>query len=176
MRAIYDKTAHKCSKSLTRLYTTSFSIGVLLLANSLREGVYAVYGFVRIADEIVDTWSGIDQRNMLMEFKDQFYRDLERGISTNPILHAFIQAVKKYNIERELIDQFLASMEMDLEDVEYSVDNFEQYILGSAEVVGLMCLRVFCQGDEAQYQSLKPAAMRLGSALQKVNFSSGFEL
>jgi phytoene synthase len=136
----------------------------------LRDPVYALYGWVRFADEIVDTFHEFDKKTLLERFTTDTYLAIEEGISLNPILHAFQQTVRKYKIEKELTDTFLRSMEWDLSKKEYDYEGMKQYILGSAEVVGLMCLRIFCEGDEALYQKLKPAAMSLGSAFQKVNF------
>lgn len=170
MKELYDHVSIKCSRLTTRSYSTSFSLGIRCLDKSLRDPICAVYGFVRFADEIVDTFHEYNKRELLDRFKKDTYLAIEEKISLNPILHSFQNAVNRYNIERELIDQFLYSMEMDLTKVEYDQQNFETYILGSAEVVGLMCLRVFCDGDHEQYQMLKPYAMKLGSAFQKINF------
>jgi phytoene/squalene synthetase len=169
-KSLFDKVSARTSRITTRAYSTSFSLGIRCLEKELRNPIYAIYGFVRFADEIVDTFHDFDKATLLARFKADTYQAIQDGISLNPILHSFQLTVHKYKIERELIDQFLYSMEMDLADRQYTQADYEKYIRGSAEVVGLMCLRVFCKGDEAQYQQLKPAAMRLGSAFQKINF------
>jgi len=169
-KALFDKVSIKASRVTTHLYSTSFSIGIRCLEREMRDPIYAIYGFVRFADEIVDTFHEFNKRDLLARFKEDTYKAIADGISLNPILNSFQSAVNQFNIERELIDQFLKSMEMDLTEKEYDQFNFEEYILGSAEVVGLMCLRVFCKGNEERYQTLKPAAMKLGSAFQKINF------
>jgi phytoene/squalene synthetase len=170
MKALYDQVALKCSKLTTRAYSTSFSLGILCLRKELRNPIYSIYGFVRFADEIVDTFHDYNKRELLEGFKAETYKALEDGISLNPILHSFQDTVKQYNIDRSSIDLFLRSMEMDLELKSYDNDGLKQYILGSAEVVGLMCLRVFVKGDDKLYHQLKPYAMSLGSAFQKINF------
>ncbi len=170
MKALYDQVSLRSSKIVTRSYSTSFSLGIRLLSKDLHDPIYAIYGFVRLADEIVDTFHDFDKRALLQRFKEDTYTALDEGISLNPILHSFQAVVNEYKIELELIEAFLYSMEMDLVDQEYDQEAFEKYILGSAEVVGLMCLRVFCEGNEEQYQSLKAPAMKLGAAFQKVNF------
>ncbi|MCE2731926.1 MAG: phytoene/squalene synthase family protein [Cyclobacteriaceae bacterium] len=167
---LFNKVSIRTSRSVTRAYSTSFSLGILCLKKELRDPVYALYGWVRFADEIVDTFHEFDKKTLLERFTTDTYLAIEEGISLNPILHAFQQTVRKYKIEKELTDTFLRSMEWDLSKKEYDYEGMKQYILGSAEVVGLMCLRIFCEGDEALYQKLKPAAMSLGSAFQKVNF------
>jgi phytoene/squalene synthetase len=170
MKALYDHVSRKASKITTRAYSTSFSLGIRLFNQKYHDPIYAIYGFVRLADEIVDTFNEHDKKTLLQEFRRDTVLAIERGISLNPILQSFQETVNEYNIEWPLIDRFLKSMEMDLDDLEYDQQLFEEYILGSAEVVGLMCLRVFTEGDEAMYQSLKTPAMRLGSAFQKINF------
>ena len=170
MKEIYDKVAVKCSKITTKSYSTSFSLGISFLNKRLHNPIYSIYGFVRFADEIVDTFHDFDKKYLLDKFRSDTYESLELGISLNPILHSFQTVVHKYGIENELIDTFLDSMEMDLQDQEYSEELYEKYILGSAEVVGLMCLRVFCEGDRELFTALKPSAMKLGAAFQKVNF------
>ena len=170
MKALYDQVALRCSKLTTRAYSTSFSLGILCLRKELRNPIYSIYGFVRFADEIVDTFHDYNKRELLERFKAETYKALEDGISLNPILHSFQETVKQYNIDRSSIDLFLRSMEMDLELKSYDNDGLKQYILGSAEVVGLMCLRVFVKGDDNLYHQLKPYAMSLGSAFQKINF------
>lgn len=170
MKKIYDKIAIDTSKTITRRYSTSFSLGIRFLSKELREPIYNIYGFVRVADEIVDTFHDHPQREMLDEFRVDTYQAIARKISTNPVLQAFQKVVNEFGIERELIETFLDSMEMDLEKVEYNPEKYKQYILGSAEVVGLMCLRVFVNKNNALYDELKPYAMKLGSAFQKINF------
>jgi len=156
---------------VTNSYSTSFSMGIALLDRKLHKHIYAIYGFVRFADEIVDTFHEHNQKLLLDDFRKQTYDALERGISLNPILNSFQETVKNYNIDRQLIDTFLHSMEMDLDPVtSYSQEEYDEYILGSAEVVGLMCLKVFCYGDEKKYSELRLEAMKLGSAFQKINF------
>lgn len=170
MMALYDKTTFECSKIITQFYSTSFSLGIRTLDKKYHTPVYAIYGFVRYADEIVDTFHEHDKRKLLERFKADTYEAIREGISLNPVLHAFQRVVNEYHIEHELIEAFLYSMEMDLDKSAYNDDLYRRYIYGSAEVVGLMCLRVFCAGDEAEYQRLRPAACSLGAAFQKVNF------
>lgn len=167
---LYDSVSLKCSKLTTRAYSTSFSLGIQCLKKELQGPIYSIYGFVRFADEIVDTFHNYDKATLLNRFREDTYRALEERISLNPILNSYQQTANQYNFEPALTDQFLKSMEMDLHLTSYDQKGIEDYILGSAEVVGLMCLRVFCEGDEAQYQKLKPSAMKLGSAFQKINF------
>lgn len=168
--ALYDKVCIAASRNTTRSYSTSFSIGIRSLHPSLRDPIHAIYGFVRFADEIVDTFHAHDKNDLLQRFRSETHRAVAEGISLNPILHSFQKVVKHYGIEPELYDTFLDSMAMDLAEVEYDQRSYESYIHGSAEAVGLMCLRVFCDGDRSKYDQLKPAAMRLGAAFQKVNF------
>lgn len=170
MKSLYDKVSFKCSKLVTNNYSTSFSLGISFLAKKFRKPVYAIYGFVRFADEIVDTFHDYDKKDLLDRFRAETYQAIEEKISLNPILNSFQQTVNDFHIERELIDTFLKSMEMDITGISYDQDGYEEYILGSAEVVGLMCLRVFCNKDKEMYESLKYGAMRLGSAFQKINF------
>ncbi len=170
MKELYDQVALRCSKLTTRAYSTSFSLGILCLKKELRNPIYSIYGFVRFADEIVDSFHGYNKGDLLQRFKEDTYTAIKEGISLNPILHSFQQTVRDYNIDRSSIDLFLRSMEMDLELKSYDSPGLKQYILGSAEVVGLMCLRVFVQGDDARFEALKPYAMSLGSAFQKINF------
>jgi phytoene synthase len=169
-RELFDKVSLKCSKLTTRAYSTSFSLGIRCLEKELRDPIYAIYGFVRFADEIVDTFHDQDKSALLKRFKDDTYHAIDKKISLNPILHSFQYAANTFKFESKLIEQFLKSMEMDLALTSYDQKGIEEYILGSAEVVGLMCLRVFCKGDEQMYQHLKPSAMKLGSAFQKINF------
>jgi len=170
MKLLFDNLSVEISKMTTRTYSTSFSLGIYFLNNRLRNAIYSIYGFVRVADEIVDSFEGYDQKYLLAKFKQETSEAVENRISVNPILHSFQQAVHQYNISYELIDTFLRSMEMDLEKVYYTPQKYQQYILGSAEVVGLMCLHVFTEGDAKMYEELKPYAMKLGAAFQKVNF------
>jgi len=169
-RELFDKVSLKCSKLTTQAYSTSFSLGIRCLEKELRDPIYSIYGFVRFADEIVDTFHDHNKSTLLKQFTEDTYRAIDEKISLNPILHSFQYAANTFKFERELIDQFLKSMEMDLALTSYDQKGIEEYILGSAEVVGLMCLRVFCKGDELMYQQLKPSAMKLGSAFQKINF------
>ncbi|MFN7234198.1 MAG: phytoene/squalene synthase family protein [Cyclobacteriaceae bacterium] len=169
-RALYDKVAMRCSRLSTKAYSTSFSLGILCLQKEFRDPIYALYGFVRLADEIVDTFHEHNKQELLERFKQDTYRAIDEKISLNPILHSFQRTVNDFRIDRELIDCFLRSMEWDLTRKTYDQQGMKDYILGSAEVVGLMCLRVFCKGSDEQYQKLKPHAMSLGSAFQKVNF------
>jgi phytoene synthase len=170
MKLLYDNLSVEVSKMTTRAYSTSFSMGIYFLDNSLRDAVYSIYGFVRLADEIVDSFEGFDKKHLLSKFKEETFTAIDSGISLNPILNSFQQAVHQYNIGRELIETFMYSMEMDLEKVEYTPEKYEQYILGSAEVVGLMCLHVFTGGNQVEFDRMKPYAMKLGAAFQKVNF------
>jgi len=170
MKKIYDDLAFKISKRTTKDYSTSFSLGIKFLSKEIRNPIYGIYGFVRIADEIVDSFNGYKQKEMLSDLKVETFKAIENGISTNPLLHSFQAVVNEYKIPLELIEQFLHSMEMDLEQQEFDQEKYEEYILGSAEVVGLMCLKVFVFGDEEKYENLKYFAMKLGSAFQKINF------
>lgn len=170
MKELFDNVSIRCSRLTTKAYSTSFSLGIRCLEKSLRDPIYAIYGFVRFADEIVDTFHGYNKADLLKRFSDETYTAIEERISLNPILNAFQSAVNEYKIDRELIDRFLKSMEMDLHRETYDEAAFKEYILGSAEVVGLMCLRVFCKGDQESYERLQPYAMSLGSAFQKINF------
>lgn len=158
------------SQLTTKRYSTSFSLGISFLNKEIQKPIYAVYGFVRFADEIVDSFHGFNKHALLSDFKKQTYLAINQGISLNPILNSFQWVVNTFNIPLELIDTFLQSMEMDLEQKEYDTTGYEQYILGSAEVVGLMCLKIFVQKNETEYERLKPYAMKLGSAFQKINF------
>ncbi|MDR6919863.1 MULTISPECIES: phytoene/squalene synthase family protein [Chryseobacterium] len=170
MKKLFDELSRKVSKYTTQKYSTSFSLGILALKPSIRPAVYAVYGYVRLADEIVDSFHGYDKEKLLKSLKNETYEALKDGISLNPILHSFQEAVRHYDINIQLIDQFLHSMEMDLQKIDYNSDLYNEYIYGSAEVVGLMCLQIFTEGDKQQFEKLKPFAMKLGSAFQKVNF------
>jgi phytoene/squalene synthetase len=158
------------SELTTKRYSTSFSLGISFLHKSLHKPIYAIYGFVRFADEIVDSFHNFPKADLLEDFKRQTYLAIEQGVSLNPILNSFQWAVNKYSIPLDLIETFLQSMEMDLDKTNYDPAKYEQYILGSAEVVGLMCLKIFVKGNDGEYERLKPAAMKLGSAFQKINF------
>lgn len=170
MKDIFDSVSAKCSVLTTKSYSTSFSLGILLLAESIRKPIYGIYGFVRFADEIVDTFHDYDKATLLAEFRKETFEAIERGISLNPILNSFQWAVNTYKIDLQLVETFLDSMEMDLEQTSHNDSSLSTYILGSAEVVGLMCLKVFCNGEEWMYNELKASAMKLGAAFQKVNF------
>jgi len=170
MKLLFDQVSEACSLITTKKYSTSFSLGIRLLHPELRQSIYSIYGFVRFADEIVDTFHDHNKKELLEEFKRDTYFAIERGISLNPILNSFQAVVNKYNIDLDLIEKFLYSMEMDLNPVSYDQDTYEKYILGSAEVVGLMCLKVFCEGDQKEFDDLRGYAMKLGSAFQKINF------
>ena len=166
----YENTSFRCSRVVTRTYSTSFSLGVMMLHSSLRDAIYSIYGFVRLADEIVDTFHEFNKAELLKRFEADFYRAMDEGISLNPILNAFQQTVKKYSIDNQLIQAFLSSMKSDLTKKEFNNEEIKKYIFGSADVVGLMCLKVFTGGNNERYEELKPFAIKLGSAFQKVNF------
>ncbi len=166
----YDTVAQKLSRQLTEQYSTSFSTASRLFSHGIRQHVYNIYGLVRIADEIVDTYPGTDKAILLNSLEQETYAAMERGFSSNPLVHAFALTARKYAIDQQLIQPFFESMRMDIQPATYDQKAYEQYIYGSAEVVGLMCLRVFCEGDSAMYTTLAPGAQRLGAAYQKVNF------
>ncbi|TXB66929.1 phytoene/squalene synthase family protein [Vicingus serpentipes] len=171
MKQLFDDISFKSSRMVTKEYSTSFSIAVNMLAPSIRNAIYSVYGFVRFADEIVDSFHDYDKEELLRDFEIEYYKAMTNGISLNPILNSFQKTVKEYKISDELVQAFLASMKMDLTKSEYKTkEEYEQYIYGSADVVGLMCLQIFVNGDQEKYNELKESAMRLGSAFQKVNF------
>ncbi|MGB9696245.1 MAG: phytoene/squalene synthase family protein [Ignavibacteria bacterium] len=170
MLELYNKISEKTSKLITNSYSTSFSIGIRLLHKSLRQPIYQIYGFVRIADEIVDTFHNFDKEKLLSDFKIETFKAINEHISTNPVLNSFQSVVHKYNIDTELIETFFYSMNLDLTKRTYIYEEFKQYIRGSAEAVGLMCLKVFVKGDIIEYNRLMPYAAALGSAFQKVNF------
>lgn len=170
MKEIFDRLSAECSKITTKRYSTSFSLGIYFLGKKLRNPIYSIYGFVRLADEIVDSFHDFDKHFLLAKFRQDCYEAIEHKISLNPILNSFQQVVNEYAIDKELIELFLKSMAMDLDKKQYTPEMYNQYILGSAEVVGLMCLNVFTEGDKVQYERLKDSAMKLGSAFQKVNF------
>ncbi|MFC7347055.1 phytoene/squalene synthase family protein [Chryseobacterium zhengzhouense] len=170
MKKLFDELSYKISKQTTKQYSTSFSLGILALSPKIRNAIYAIYGYVRLADEIVDSFHSFDRQILLTRFREQTNQALEERISLNPILQAFQETIHKYEIDLQLIHQFLKSMEMDLQKIDYDSDLYKEYILGSAEVVGLMCLQIFVDGNKEMYAQLKPSAMKLGSAFQKVNF------
>jgi 15-cis-phytoene synthase len=170
MMQLFHEVSMACSRITTEKYSTSFSSSIRLLHKDLRTPIFNIYGFVRFADEIVDTFHDHDKQALLNEFKASTYDAITRGISLNPILHSFQLTVNQFHIDHALIDAFLYSMELDLDKRKYDRAGYEEYIYGSAEVVGLMCLHVFCNGDKAAYEKLKPAARSLGAAFQKVNF------
>lgn len=170
MLSLYNQTCLECSSLITRRYSTSFSMGIRVFDKKYRSPIYAIYGFVRFADEIVDTFHDFPKKELLDKFRRDTFEAIESGISLNPVLHSFQNVVNKYNIERELIVAFLDSMEMDLNLNAYEDNLYQKYIYGSAEVVGLMCLRVFVNGDENMYKHLYASARSLGSAFQKINF------
>jgi phytoene/squalene synthetase len=175
MKFLFDNVSRKSSKMVTKAYSTSFSMGIKFLAKRFHDPIYGVYGFVRLADEIVDSFHDYDKRQLLAEFKADTYKAIEQKISLNPILNSFQEVVNTYQIDPWTIETFLKSMEMDLEKNTYDQNGYEEYILGSAEVVGLMCLSVFTEGNKAMYEELKPYAMKLGSAFQKINFLRDFK-
>ena len=171
MKLLFDQVSHRCSKIVTKKYSTSFSMAVKMLSPNIREAIYSIYAFVRFADEIVDSFHNYEKEKLLHEFEAAYYEAYHNNISLNPILNSFQLTVKKYRIGDDLIQHFLNSMKADLEEVNYhSKEEYDQYIFGSADVVGLMCLKVFVNGNDEEYQRLKGPAMRLGSAFQKVNF------
>ena len=170
MLSLYHKVCNEISQIVTKRYSTSFSMGIKLFDKKFRTPIYAIYGYVRFADEIVDSFHHYPKSDLLRRFREDTYQAIEEEISLNPVLHTFQQTVRKYDIERELIDAFLGSMEMDLYFQNYEDDLYQKYIYGSAEVVGLMCLRVFCEGNKAEYDRLKAPARSLAAAFQKINF------
>ena len=171
MKSIFDKVSFNCSENVTKSYSTSFSSAVKMLAPSIRQDIYNIYGFVRFADEIVDTFHDYNKEELFQMFEIDLENSLKNKISLNPILNSFQHTVNKYQIPVELINAFMKSMKLDLSKKEYHTDDeYKEYIYGSADVVGLMCLKVFVNGDDAKYKTLEHSAMRLGSAFQKVNF------
>jgi phytoene synthase len=171
MKSLFDNVSYKCSRLITKNYSTSFSLAVKMLSPSIRDGIYSIYGFVRFADEIVDSFHDYDKEYLINDFEKEYYKAMEIGISLNPILNSFQHTVKQYNITDDLIQAFLKSMKLDLVKSNYNTQTeYEDYIYGSADVVGLMCLKVFVTGKDQKYEQLKHQAMRLGSAFQKVNF------
>jgi phytoene synthase len=167
---IFDKTNYQCSKIVTNNYSTSFSLGIKVLAKKFHDPIYGIYAFVRFADEIVDTFHDHDKKALLEDFKKETYLAIDQRVSLNPVLHSFQMVVNTYGIRRQLIEAFFRSMEMDLEETRYDDQSYNEYIYGSAEVVGLMCLQIFTDGNQVKYNELEHAARRLGAAFQKVNF------
>ncbi|MCC8087747.1 MAG: squalene/phytoene synthase family protein [Rikenellaceae bacterium] len=170
MEKLYEKVSFDISRLVTNRYSTSFSIGTRCLSATIRPAIYGLYGFVRLADEIVDSFHGYDRQSLLEELEKEFHLALDRGISTNPIINSFQKIVRNYKIDNDLVDSFLSSMKMDLHVEKFDDLRLKEYIYGSAEVVELMCLKIFVQGNDTEYQRLKPFAVRLGAAFQKVNF------
>jgi 15-cis-phytoene synthase len=170
MMQLFDKSAQMCSQIITKNYSTSFTLGIKTLHNRFRTPIYSIYGFVRLADEIVDTFFGYNQESLFDRFEADTYKAIDEKISLNPVLHAFQLVVNEYNIDKKYIESFLKSMKMDLEVATYDNSKYKEYIYGSAESVGLMCLKVFCEGDQKLFDSLEYSAKCLGSAFQKVNF------
>jgi len=171
MKSIFDKVSYEASKIVTTNYSTSFSLAVKMLSPKIQDDIHAIYGFVRFADEIVDTFHDYDKETLILEFERDLKLAIDRGISLNPILNSFQDVLKKYNIDYRLVDAFMKSMKFDLNKNIYSTtEDYQEYIYGSADVVGLMCLKVFVNGDQELYENLKEPAMKLGSAFQKVNF------
>lgn len=166
----FHAVSNKSSEITTKEYSTSFSSAIKLLHHDMQQPIYNIYGFVRFADEIVDTFHDYDKASLLEEFKNDTYAAIHRGISLNPILNSFQQTVNEYNIDHDLVAAFFHSMEMDLSQKTYDTRNFNEYVYGSAEVVGLMCLHVFCEGKKEICEKLKFSARSLGAAFQKVNF------
>ena len=170
MKSLFDAVSRQSSRMITSSYSTSFSLGIKFLNRNIQDPIHGIYGFVRLADEIVDSFHGYPKKDLLAEFSKETYLSIERGISTNPVLNHFQQVVNQYKIDLDLIETFLNSMAMDLNQTAHDESSYKTYILGSAEVVGLMCLKVFTLGDSELYERLKPNAMSLGSAFQKINF------
>ena len=170
MKERFDILSATCSRDTTRLYSTSFSLGILFFKKEVRQPIHSIYGFVRLADEIVDSFHDYPKSLLLEELKEETFVAIKRGISLNPVINSFQQVVNKFGIEHHLIRQFLTSMEMDLGEQAYTPEKYEEYIMGSAMVVGLMCLHVFTNGNKEEFERLKIPAMKLGSAFQKVNF------
>ncbi|MCD8101035.1 MAG: phytoene/squalene synthase family protein [Alistipes sp.] len=170
MEKLYETVSFDISRVVTERYSTSFSVGTRCLSAAIRPAVYGLYGFVRLADEIVDSFHGYDRRALLDELENEYRMALTRGISTNPVVNSFQKTVRTYGIGNDLVDSFLNSMKMDLTEERFDEGKLKEYIYGSAEVVGLMCLKIFVQGDEREYERLRPYAVRLGAAFQKVNF------
>lgn len=170
MISIFHEVSERCSMIATKSYSTSFSLAIRLLHKDLRQHIYSIYGFVRFADEIVDSFHGYDKASLLFKFREDTFEAIRSGISLNPILNSFSNTVNRYHIDHELIHRFFESMEMDLDPQQYDEHKFSKYVFGSAESVGLMCLFIFCEGDRSLYEKLKWPARHLGAAFQKVNF------
>lgn len=170
MMHLFHKVSERCSRTTTEEYSTSFASAIKLLHADLRQPIFNIYGFVRFADEIVDTFHDFDKKDLLIQFKEETYAAINRKLSLNPILNSFQKTVNQFNIDHQLIEAFFKSMEMDLTEKQYDFQGYKEYIYGSAEVVGLMCLYVFCEGNKERYEKLKDAARSLGAAFQKVNF------
>ncbi|MGB6268205.1 MAG: phytoene/squalene synthase family protein [Olleya sp.] len=171
MKALFDNVSYNCSKVVTKSYSTSFSLATKILANTIRQDIYNIYGFVRFADEIVDTFHDYNKKELFKRFEDDLEFALRDKISLNPILNAFQHTYHKCNIDKHMVDSFMKSMRLDLSKSKYETEQeYKDYIYGSADVVGLMCLKVFVKGDQKMYEDLKDTAMSLGSAFQKVNF------
>jgi len=171
MKTIFDKVSRQCSMAVTKSYSTSFSLATKMLARSIRQDIYNIYGFVRLADEIVDSFHDYDKETLFNNFEIDLERALKDKISLNPVLNAFQETYHKYGIQKHLVDSFMESMRTDLYKNKYLTEaEYKAYIYGSADVVGLMCLKVFVKGDNDKFEDLKDAAMSLGSAFQKVNF------
>lgn len=168
--SLYNDFSANTSKTITKMYSTSFTLGIKMLDKKFHDPIYSIYGLVRLADEIVDTFHDHDKKTLLDRFRKETFLAIEEGISTNPIIHSYQEVVRKYNIDNALTEAFFNSMEMDLYKIDYNESNYNEYIYGSAEVVGLMCLKIFVEGDETMYNMLKPGAKALGAAFQKVNF------
>lgn len=167
---LFHRVSERCSRDTAEQYSTSFFSAIKLLHKDLRQPVFNIYGFVRFADEIVDSFHDFDKALLLAQFKDETYAAIQRGLSLNPILNSFQKTVNEYGIDSNLIEAFFSSMEMDLHQQVYNYDGYREYIYGSAEAVGLMCLHIFCEGNTEQYEKLKSPARSLGAAFQKVNF------
>lgn len=170
MDNLYNEVCFSTNRLITNKYSTSFAIGVRCLDSKIRNAIFGVYGFVRVADEIVDTFHDCDKRSLLEEFENEYYLSLKRGVSVNPVIHAFQMTVKKYQIDNALVDTFLKSMKMDLDHSYFDKEEISEYIYGSAEAVGLICLKIFVDGNDEEYRKLKPYAQHLGAAFQKINF------
>lgn len=170
MMSLYNQFSVNTSQTITKMYSTSFTLGIKMLASKFHGPIYSIYGLVRLADEIVDTFHEFDKKTMLEKFRAETFLAIKEGISTNPIIQSYQLVVRQYNIDNDLTAAFFNSMEMDLNKIDYNEHNYNEYIYGSAEVVGLMCLKIFAEGDDALYQKLKPGAKALGAAFQKVNF------
>lgn len=171
MKQLYDEISNQTASIITKKYSTSFSMAVKLLDNSIRQDVYNIYGFVRVADEIVDSFDGYPQEDVLNRFEEELWVSLKIGISANPVIHAFLNTIRKYDISIALVKAFMKSMRADISKKIYkNKEEIDEYIYGSADVVGLMCLKIFVKGDQSRYRQLEASAIKLGSAFQKVNF------